>query len=222
MKFCRFGDELNMQIFSICPKSFASNSYLLCSRGSAILIDPSVSVDTIAKKLDEENLELKGILLTHGHFDHIVSIDTVRERYDVPVYIHEQDACMLTDGHLNGFYMFFKRDCVHNPANILFEDGYKIPLGDEFITVFHTPGHSKGSSCFIFNDDMKGESLITGDTLFSNSIGRCDLYGGNDAEMAESIKKFFAFDKNCPIYPGHGESSTIGYALDNVAYYFDF
>ena len=79
-----------MQIFSICPKSFASNNYLLCSNGSALLVDPSLSVDTIAKKLDEQELVLKGVLLTHGHFDHIVSIDTVREQYDVPVYIHKQ------------------------------------------------------------------------------------------------------------------------------------
>ncbi len=211
-----------MQIFSICPKSFASNTYLLVSKKSALLIDPSVSVDAIAKKLEAENVELKGVLLTHGHFDHIVSIDTVRERYDVPVYIHKEDACMLTDGQLNGFYLFFNRDCVHNPADVLFEDGYKIPLDDEFVTVFHTPGHSKGSCCFIFNDDGLGNSLITGDTLFSNSVGRCDLYGGNDSEMANSIRKLFAFDKKSPIYPGHGESSTLGTALDNVAYYFDF
>ena len=211
-----------MQIFSICPKSFASNTYLLVSKKSAIIIDPSVSVDAIAKKLDEENVELKGVFLTHGHFDHIVSIDTLRERYDVPVYIHEEDACMLTDGHLNGFYLFFKRDCVHNPADILFEDGYKMPLDDEFITVLHTPGHSRGSCCFIFNDGEQGTSLITGDTLFSNSVGRCDLFGGNEAEMTNSIKKLFTFDKKSPIYPGHGESCTLGTALDNVAYYFDF
>ena len=211
-----------MQIFSICPKSFASNTYLLVSKGSAIIVDPSVSVDAIAKKLDEENVELKGVLLTHGHFDHIVSIDTLRERYDVPVYIHEEDACMLTDGHINGFYLFFKRDCVHNPADMLFKDGYKIPLDDEFITVLHTPGHSRGSCCFIFNDGEQGTSLITGDTLFSNSVGRCDLFGGDEAEMATSIKKLFTFDKKSPIYPGHGESCALGAALDNVAYYFDF
>ena len=211
-----------MQIFSICPKSFASNTYLLVSKKSAIIIDPSVSIDAIAKKLDEENVELKGVFLTHGHFDHIVSIDTLRERYNVPVYIHEEDACMLTDGHLNGFYLFFKRDCVHKPADMLFKDGYKISLDDEFITVLHTPGHSRGSCCFIFNDDEQGTSLITGDTLFSNSVGRCDLFGGDEAEMTNSIKKLFTFDKKSPIYPGHGESCTLGAALDNVAYYFDF
>ena len=211
-----------MRIFTICPKSFASNTYLLASKHSAIVIDPSVSVNAITAKLNEENVELKGILLTHGHFDHIVSIDTLREHYDVPVYIHKDDACMLTDGKLNGFYLFFQRDCVHNPADILFEDGYKIQLDDEIITILHTPGHSKGSCCFIFEDDKAGTSLITGDTLFSNSVGRCDLFGGSEAEIERSIKKLFNFNKKAPIYPGHNESSVLGNALDNVAYFFDF
>ena len=211
-----------MQIFSICPKSFASNTYLLVSKKSALVIDPSVSVNAIAEKLKAENVELKGILLTHGHFDHIISIDTLREPYNIPVYIHKNDACMLTDGHLNGFYLVFQKDCVHNPADILFEDGYKIQLDDEFVTVLHTPGHSKGSCCFIFENENCDTALITGDTLFSNSIGRCDLYGGNELEIANSIKKLSVFDKNATIYPGHNESSTLGAALNNVAYFFDF
>ena len=221
MKFYRLGDELNMRIFQICPKSFASNTYLLVAKSSSIIIDPSVSVDSITEKLKAEKVELKGILLTHGHFDHIISIDTIRERYNVPVYIHRNDACMLTDGHLNGFYLFFNRDCIHNPADILFEDGYEIQLDDETLTVFHTPGHSKGSCCFIFNDDKLGTSLLTGDTLFANSIGRCDLFGGSEAEIAKSIKKLSSFDRKSPIYPGHNESSSLGAALDNVAYFFD-
>ena len=211
-----------MQIFSICPKSFASNTYLLVSKKSALIIDPSVSVNAIAEKLKAENVELKGILLTHGHFDHIISIDTLREQYNIPVYIHKNDACMLTDGHLNGFYLFFQKDCVHNQVDILFEDGYKLQLDDEFVTVLHTPGHSKGSCCFVFEDENHNTALITGDTLFSNSIGRCDLYGGNELEIADSIKKLSSFDKNSSIYPGHNESSTLGAALDNVAYFFDF
>ena len=178
-------------------------------------------MDAIEEKLKELNVELKGILLTHGHFDHIISIDTIRAKHSVPVYIHKEDDCMLTDGNLNGFYLFFQKDCVHSPADVLFEDGYEIQLDDETITVLHTPGHSKGSCCFIFNDDTNGTSLITGDTLFSNSVGRCDLFGGNEKELATSIKKLFTFDKKSPIYPGHNESSTLGEALDNVAYFFD-
>lgn len=211
-----------MRIFTICPHSFASNTYLLVSNGYAMVIDPSVSIDAVAKCLDEQKATLVGALLTHGHFDHIVSIDKLRERYDVPVYIHKNDACMLTDGKLNGFYIFFERDCVHNPADILFENGDEIFVGDEPLTVLHTPGHSQGSSCFVFKDENKKTAIITGDTLFSNSVGRCDLYGGSVQALARSIEKLSQFDKEAVIYPGHGESSSLGYALSCVSYIFDF
>ena len=211
-----------MQIISIIPKTFSSNTYILKSKASAFVVDPSVAVDTIENTLAENGLTIKGILLTHGHFDHTTSIDTLRKRFGVPVYIHSADACMLTDGHLNGFYTFFNRDCIHNPADLLFTDGEKIQLSDEYITVMHTPGHSKGSSCFIFNDDILGESIITGDTLFANSIGRCDLYGGNIQEMKNSVEKLSSFPESTPIYPGHDASSTIGAAIRNVKYIFDF
>lgn len=211
-----------MRLQTICPKSFASNTYLLFSGSSALIIDPSVSVDAIKKALNEAKAKLEGILLTHGHFDHIISIDTLRESFDIPVYIHTDDACMLTDGRLNGFYTFFQRECVHKPADKTLADGDVISLGEEKISVLHTPGHSLGSCCFIFNDDTLGQSIITGDTLFASSIGRCDLYGGNISLMARSIKKLSSFKKDTPIYPGHDSPSTIGSAISNVEYIFDF
>ena len=210
-----------MKIFTICPKSFASNTYLLVSGDSAIIVDPSVSIDAIDKELKKHNVSLIAGILTHGHFDHIISIDTLRERHDIPIYIHKNDACMLSDGTLNGFYTFFNRDCVHNPADILFEDGAEIAIGNEKIKIIHTPGHSKGSSCLVFQDEDK-YAIITGDTLFANSVGRCDLYGGNMQELINSIKTISAFDKSTPIYPGHGDSSTLGETLDCVSYIFDF
>ena len=212
-----------MTISTICPKSFASNTYLLVSNGAAMIIDPSVSIDAIDNALKTHGAKLIGGLLTHGHFDHIISIDTLRERYDIPIYIHKNDACMLTDGTLNGFYTFFQRDCVHKPADILFDGDNEILIGNEKIKILHTPGHSKGSSCFIFNDEAKNNTaIITGDTLFANSVGRCDLYGGNTKELVNSIKTLSSFDKNIDIFPGHGDSSTLGEALDCVSYIFDF
>ena len=211
-----------MKILTICPKSFASNTYLLVSGNSAIVVDPSVSINAIEKELNNQNASLVGVLLTHGHFDHIVSIDTIRERFNVPVYIHENDACMLTDGKLNGFYMFFKRDCVHNPADILFKDGDEISLGDEKIKILHTPGHSLGSSCFIFDNENNEKSIITGDTLFANGVGRTDLYGGDLKALIASIKKIATYDETSQIYPGHDVSNTLGEAIDNASYIFAF
>ena len=211
-----------MKIFTICPKSFASNTYLLVSGRSAIVIDPSVSINAIEKELKANNSTLVGALLTHGHFDHTVSIDTLREHYNVPVYIHKNDACMLTNGRLNGFYTFFNRECIHSPADFLFDDGEEISLGEETIKILHTPGHSRGSSCFIFKDENDKTAIITGDTLFANSIGRYDLYGGNLTELTNSIQKLSKFDKAAMIYPGHDVSNTLYDALNNVSYIFDY
>lgn len=210
-----------IKIFTICPKSFASNTYLLLSGTSAMVIDPSVSIDAIDKVLRANNATLVGALLTHGHFDHIISIDTLRERHNAPVYVHKNDACMLTDGKLNGFYTFFGRECIHSPADILFDDGDEILIGSETIKVLHTPGHSQGSCCLVFNDDENKIAIITGDTLFSDSIGRTDLYGGSIYELKKSIEKLSQFDKKALIYPGHNESAVLGEALDSVSYYFE-
>ena len=210
-----------MRIFSICPKSFASNTYLLVSGTSAMVVDPSVSIDAIEKELKNNNASLVGIVLTHGHFDHTISIDVLREHYNIPVYIHKNDACMLLDGKLNGFYTFFQQECTHAPADRTFDDGDEIFIGNESIRIIHTPGHSLGSSCFVFVDEENKTAIITGDTLFANAVGRCDLYGGNEQELKSSIKKLSAFDKTTRIYPGHDISNTLGEALSNVSYIYD-
>ena len=186
-----------------------------------MVIDPSVSIDAIEKELTANNATLVGALLTHGHFDHIISIDTLRERYNVPIYVHKSDACMLTDGRLNGFYTFFGRECIHSPAERFFKDGDEIFIGNECVKVMHTPGHSLGSSCFIFTDEASKTAIITGDTLFSNSFGRTDLYGGDIYELQASLKRLSTLDRTAKIYPGHNESSTLGDALDSVSDYFD-
>ena len=200
-----------MKIVHVCPDSFASNCYLLISGRSALVVDPSASVGRILGALKEESAELVGILLTHGHFDHIISLDTLRESTGVPAYIHENDMVMLTDGKKNAFYDFFGKERTYLPAEHILYDGQKIKLGDEFITVIHTPGHTNGSVCYHFDN-----TLLTGDTIFSNNIGRCDLYGGDIVQMQRSLKKLNTLPDNTHIYPGHGESALLHDALDSV------
>ena len=203
-----------MKIEPVCPYSFGANTYLLISDSHAFVVDPAVSVDAILSSLAEEDAVLDGILLTHGHFDHTVALDTLRDRLSVPAYIHESDACMLTDGKLNAFYTFYGKECVHSPAEVTLEDGDIIGLGNEQIRVVHTPGHSGGSVCF----DC-GDFLVTGDTLFGESIGRCDLWSGSEELMRSSLERLRNFDKSLMIYPGHGAPSRLGDALDNAAYF---
>ena len=127
--------------------------------------------------------------------------------------IHELDDEMLTDGHKNAFLDFFGVDKRFSPAERLLRDGDVIELGNEKITVIHTPGHTKGSSCF-----LAGDTLITGDTVFADGYGRCDLYGGDIMKMRGSLKRLRDLDPNLTIYPGHGAENRLGAALDNTAY----
>ena len=202
-----------MKVIPICPASFSSNTYLIVADNAALVVDPSVSAEAILRVAKEQNVKIQGILLTHGHFDHILSLDVLRETLSIPAAIHEHDAVMLTDGRKNAFYDFFGKERAFGAAEQLLTEGDTISLCDETITVLHTPGHTGGSLCY-----LAGDALITGDTLFSNTYGRCDLWSGNEAEMQRSLERLRTLPKDLTIYPGHGETARLGDALDEVAY----
>ncbi len=205
-----------MKVISVYPDSFGGNTYLLISGGHALVVDPAVSAKAILSAAQREGVVLDGILLTHGHFDHIISVDTLRDAAPIGVAVHEEDAVMLVDGKKNAFFDFFGRERTYRPAEQLLRDGDRIPLGDEEVVVIHTPGHTKGSTCY-----LAGDILISGDTLFADSYGRCDLFGGSIDEMRASLRRLRTLDGNLTIYPGHGPSARLSYALDNVAYFLD-
>ncbi len=202
-----------MKIINIAPEAWASNCYALISGTHALIVDPSASCDAIIGAVEKEGARIEGLLLTHGHFDHIMSLDTLRERTGAPAMIHELDDEMLSDGTKNAFFTFFGMDRRYKPAERLLRDGNEIELGDKKIRVIHTPGHTKGSSCF-----LAGDALITGDTLFADGYGRCDLFGGDIMKMRDSLKKLRELDPRLTIYSGHGKENTLGAALDNTAY----
>lgn len=204
-----------MRIRVICPYSFGANTYLLISGTHALVVDPAVSVEAISAVLSEEGAALEGILLTHGHFDHTTSVDTVRDTYKIPAYIHDHDAVMLGDAHKSAFYTFFHKECTHRPAEYTISDGDVIPLGDERITVIHTPGHTGGSVCFLC-----GDILVSGDTLFADSVGRTDLWSGDTASLRSSLDYLGKLDASITIYPGHGGPATLASALENAKFFF--
>lgn len=205
-----------MQIINLFPGSYGSNCYLVEDGGEALIIDPSAAASAILRKLREDGCTPVGILLTHGHFDHIMSIDTLRQAEpDLKVYIHEADAPMLTEADKNGFSFFFRQDRVWKAADMLLSDGDEIKVGNATFTVIHTPGHSPGSVCYLC--EAEG-IMLTGDTLFADNIGRCDLWGGSYATIRQSLKRLRDYDGGLTILPGHGDSNKLSKALDNTMY----
>lgn len=203
-----------MEITIVCPYSFGANTYIIFSDGHALVVDPSVSVEKITRAVAERGAVLDGILLTHGHFDHTVALDTLRSATSVKAYIHKNDAEMLTDGRKNAYYDFYGKESRYSPAEYLLDDKDAIPLGNEELRVIHTPGHTGGSVCFLCDG-----FIVTGDTLFSDSIGRTDLWSGDMTAMRTSLEKLRSLPRTLKIYPGHGAPALLGDALDNSAYY---
>lgn len=203
-----------MKIQNLYPGSWGSNCYLLECGSHAAIVDPSADANTIVNLLSQKGLTLDYILLTHGHFDHIVSIDTLREKTGAPVCIHEADLTMPEDAHKNAFYLFFRMDRKYRRPERALRDKEILLLGDEQIRVIHTPGHTAGCVSFLCNNEF----LITGDTLFADSYGRCDLYSGNMSVLFQSLRDLRDLNQDLLIYPGHGESARLGDALDNVLY----
>lgn len=203
-----------MKIINLYPGSWGSNCYLLISGTHAAVVDPSANAETILNRARQEGAELEYILLTHGHFDHIVSLDTLRERVRIPAMIHEYDRSFPADSHKNGFYPFFQMHRTYGTPERGLQNGEILRLGEETIRVIHTPGHTAGCVCYLCGEEF----LLTGDTLFEAGRGRTDLYSGDEQQLMETLQWMRSLPSSLPIYPGHGAPSTLGDALDYVIY----
>ena len=202
-----------MEIYNLFPGSFASNCYLLISGNQAAVVDPSANADVILQKAAEHGATLQYILLTHGHFDHICSLDSLREKANVPAYIHVGDADMPSNAHKNAFYTFFGQMRTYRAPEKTLVEGDVLTLGNETIRVLHTPGHTEGSVCYLCGEKI----LITGDTLFERGFGRYDLYGGDLFKLRRSLSRLAALDHSLTIYTGHGSPTDLGDAVQNCA-----
>lgn len=183
-----------------------ANCYLLSSDNSAIVIDPGKYSKQAEDFLLENSSKKRIILLTHAHFDHIGGADLLRKNTDTKIAIGEFDAPALKDGAVNLSDAFHAHVAPFD-ADILLKDGEMLKIGDTEVTVIHTPGHTVGGVCFYINGE-----LFSGDTLFYESIGRTDFPGGSFGELNNTIMKLYTgFDDETIIYPGHGETTTIGH-----------
>ncbi|MBC3898304.1 MBL fold metallo-hydrolase [Acetobacterium malicum] len=185
-----------------------TNCYLIWDEKTleAAVIDPGFEDPQISAIINENKLNVKYILLTHGHFDHLGGVDQIKQLTGAKVLIHENDADCLLDPRRN-LSVLAGMSMVLEPADGFLKENETIALGTISIRVIHTPGHSKGGVCLLAEDH-----LFAGDTLFNTSIGRTDFADGDLKELLNGIEtKLFILDDATIVLPGHGENTTIGY-----------
>ena len=189
-----------------------TNCYVVYDENTknAAVIDPAGNVEKICKKLKELNLNVKYIILTHAHIDHMMAVDELKNYTKAKLVMHKDELELYKNSDWNLAY-HFKKESPLSDADVLVNDGDKIKLDSLDIKFIHTPGHTKGGMCI-----LAGDSLFSGDTLFFGSVGRCDFYGGNMDELLNSIRqKLLVLGDDTKVYPGHGEETTIGYEKEN-------
>lgn len=187
------------------------NCYIVYKNNRGIIVDPGAGFEKIKKVVSELNIKIEAIILTHAHFDHIVSLEECRDYYNVPVYISEHEKDWLANPDFNGSTQFRLRiPVVARPAEHEFEENKKYELAGMSFTVLLTPGHSPGGVSFDF-----GKFIVVGDALFRSGFGRYDLYGSDYDALKNSLGNvLFKLDGEKIVYPGHGDETTISRERD--------
>ena len=177
--------------------------------GEGVLIDAGCSkadIDAVASFIGEDRIKVKGILLTHGHFDHIIAVDELKNLTSAVVCSHEMEKQVLENPDIN-LSVRFGMDIAVTPGQ-LFNDNDIFQFGNTTLKVIHTPGHTSGGVCYY---DEENGNLFAGDTLFKASMGRTDLPTGDNGELVKSIVgKLLTLPDDTKVYSGHGTSTSIG------------
>lgn len=187
-----------------------TNCYLIGDEKAKVcaVVDPGGSPDRVLAMIEKSGLELKMILLTHGHWDHVGAIPALLEKYpDVPVYAHEKELCPADEP---APHYFFPRAGRNQRT---YDEGDELALGEIKLQILHTPGHSAGSVVILAEDYM-----FCGDTLFALSCGRWDLPGGDQGELMWSVARLGRLPGDYKVCPGHGEDSTLDFERKNNKY----
>ncbi len=185
---------------------FANTYVLVDSFNNAVVIDPSKDNDNLGNYIEKNSLNLKGILLTHAHFDHIRGLDRLVERFHVPFYVSFEEAETLTDPIKNCSYGFQKNPVVIKNTPTVISGDTLTGLLEETIHVLYTPYHTKGSVSFFLKESGL---LFSGDSLFKGSVGRSDLPTSSKKDFASTMQIFKSLPDETKVYPGHGGFTSI-------------
>jgi hydroxyacylglutathione hydrolase len=198
---------MRIQTFVVSP--VMSNCYVMAldaeEGNDAVIVDPGdTNLDDVFSYIESNELNVVAVWNTHAHFDHVMGVDLVRDRYHVPAYVHKDDL-PLWDALVETTEKWLGRSvpALREPDRF-FADGDEVRLGRHAFRVWHTPGHSPGSVCLV------GESYVfTGDTLFAGSVGRVDLPLSNPADMQDSLKRLLNLPDEVTLLPGHMQRTTM-------------
>ena len=204
-----------METITLSVGAFEENASIIAmDDGAAWIVDPGAEADKISAAIDSRNLKVAGILLTHGHFDHIYAVEPLAKKYGIPVYASEKEAQLLGEPEMNCSALY-GREVAVVPENYI-EDGDIFEIAGIKIKGIHTPGHTKGSMCFYIGSE---NTLFSGDTLFKGGVGRTDLPTGNTHLLLESLRdKIIVLPPETIIYPGHGPQTELDYEKRNNSY----
>lgn len=205
-----------MEITVLTVGPVYTNCYIVNKEGSAscLVVDPGDEGEKIASYIKKKNLSCEGILLTHGHFDHITGVSELISLVGGKVYACEKERELLMDPHLNASALT-GREVALEPE-ILLRDGQHFEAAGLAFRVIHTPGHTKGGCCYYSEEE---KILFSGDTIFMESIGRTDLPTGNGRELLDSVRnKVLTLPDDVKIYPGHGPETNVAYEAANNPY----
>jgi hydroxyacylglutathione hydrolase len=196
-----------MEYESVIVGALETNCYLAYCPDTleCAVIDPGAEADKIFRVISQKDLKPACLINTHGHVDHIGANRDIKDKFDIPLYIHEADRPMLESILQSGLSFFLGAKESPPPDNFM-EDGDEIKIGNMSLKVLHTPGHSPGSVSLMGNG-----ILFSGDTLFFGGVGRTDLPGGSWADLERSIReKIFTLPAETIVLTGHGPTTTVG------------
>ena len=197
---------MDFKSFNLLPE-YGTNTYLVWDKESreGILIDPGAASEEIINYVNTNSLNMTAIVNTHGHVDHIGGNEFFHKKWDVPILIHTADAIKLIDPRLN-LSSYTGHEIISPAAGRLLESGDIIKLGRKELEVIHTPGHTAGGICLLYDF-----LLFAGDTLFKGSIGRTDFPDGDFETLKHSIKsKIYVLADQTLVLPGHMGSTRVG------------
>lgn len=198
-----------MRMTRIMVGAIATNCYIVSDENTkkAFIVDPGGHPEKIKNKVAEAGLTVEAILLTHGHFDHMMAADELRDFYGVKVYLGEAEKELIADPQQNVSAMFGKP--VATTADVFVKDGEVLEIAGFKIQVIATPGHTKGGVCYYLKEH---DLAFCGDTVFQCSVGRTDFPGGSARELSRSIReKLFVLPEDTQLFPGHGDSTVVSY-----------